>query len=549
MNVAQPVRSHVYAGRRYACGIIGPASELSRQRLLAFSPPVVTAGGTDPMVEVWLSGVRAPWSESTLVFSTGESTSDPWLEVANRERAGITTNNGITTIFSGALGFDSVYFRPIGRAVAFASEPAPLMQLGDITTNWDAWVDILTIGYPLGADTTSSEVQRLPGASSIVFDTAGWRIEHYRAYWEDIEAFSDPGPEDVADLLQSALSGVPQAGPAVTLSGGWDSRLLAATLMRGRNQPTLNAYTISTDDGFDQDLELVGPVAEKLGMRHHILSQPLSLAATEQSYRRRVFHESWFHTWLEPLATTFRADRRVVVDGLAGDVLFKNLFVTPGAVAEPEPSMRLGHVWAALTGAADLMNREIWTERMAELCLEGGRSRFETAVGRAADHQAGPTLSVLLTRTVRGIALSPNWLFGPECELCTPFTSRPIVEAGLAIPLASKNSGVFYRRLLQAAAPEVAVLPSTNDTPRPPRKDRVSLSARNLAMYGDFIMSSPDAVRLLPAALRGMISEPEAIAADSRRGWWLRVIKGASLLADWQLTWNHRLSDVGSAPW
>lgn len=549
MPASWPSPTHVYLGRRYACGIVGPASDLVRQSLLAFSPPVVAVGGLEPSVQVWLSDLPKPWSpESTLTFSTGESSSGPWVDVANRELAGIRTENWVTRIFAGALGFDSVYFRPVGNAIAFASEPTPLIELGDVSTDWEAWVDILTIGYPLGADTTCREVRRLPGATSIVVDSKGWRMERYRAYWEDVEP-SDPRPADVVALLESALGEYRQADPAVTISGGWDSRLLAGTLMRGGRQAPIDGYTISTDDGFDQDLELAGPVAAELRMRHHVLGQPSDLAVTEHSYRRRVFHESWFHTWLEPLAATLRDDRRFVVDGLAGDVIFKNLFVTSGAITETDPLQRQHHVWEALIAGANLANREIWTEQISEMASAGGRDRFERAVARVADHPAAPTLSVLLTRTVRGIALSPSWLFGPECTMATPFASRPIVEAGLAVPLASKDGGTYYRQLLQEAAPEVARLPSTNDTPRPARKDRVSLTARNLETYGSLISKSPDAVRLLPADLRDMILNPGAIAMDPRRGWWLRVLKGASLLSDWQSRWAHRLRDVGSAPW
>lgn len=108
---------------------------------------------------------------------------------------------------------------------------------------------------------------------------------------------------------------------------------------------------------------------------------------------------------------------------------------------------------------------------------------------------------------------------------------------------------MFYRGLFETAAPGVAGLPSTNDTPKPSPRDRKSLSAQNMAGYAEIITASFDAMRLLPDDLADLIADPDRLAVDPRRGAWVRILKGARVLSAWQRRWSHRVRDIGQAPW
>lgn len=545
MGSKRSANAHRYEGRPYACGVLGAVAPDTVQRLLDLSPPVRKVQAEHLRGELWTT-TGGRWNQrETYNLGSGQSEPHPWLQVANADHPGLAVTSEGIRLFSGATGLGALYFRQFGSGVAFSSEPDPLIDLGAVSTNWKAWIDILTLGHPQGASSTVEQVSRIEPASSVVLDDDVVRVQPYDPYWARVEQ-AEVSPPEVVDHLHAAMPRFTH--PSVTLSGGWDSRLLACLIRQHSSRP-FDAWTIAADDGFDQDLDLAGPVAESLGANHSTRQQPEHLEPIEASYRLRVFYETWFHTWLEPLASELRLLRRQVLDGLGGDVLFKNLFVSAACVREPDPNQQLELVWESLTVNSSTNDPNVWGSQFLE-AARSSRERFDESIRHhVIGHDVAPTLAVLMTRSVRGIAPSPMWLFGPECDVATPFVARPVVEAALRIPLEEKVDGRFYRLLLEAVAPEVAAFPSTNDTPKPPPRERRSLSPMNIAAYSRSIVGSPDAMRLLPQALAYLVREPHQLAVDPRRGSWLKVLKGASLLSEWQHRWQHRLTDIGQAPW
>lgn len=545
MGSQRSANAHRYEGRRYVCGVLGTVPTDTVQRLLDLSPRVKNVQAEHFRGQVWTT-TGGRWNRrETFNLGSGQSDPRPWQQVANADHPGLAVTSEGIRLFSGATGLGALYFRQFGSGIAFSSEPDPLIDLAAVSTNWKAWTDILTLGYPQGASSTVEQVSRLEPASSVVLDDDVLRVQPYDPYWARVEQ-AEVSPPEVVEHFHAAMPGFTH--PSVTLSGGWDSRLLACLIKQHTSRP-FDAWTIATDDGFEQDLALAGPVAEALSANHSTRQQPEDLEPTEASYRWRVFYETWFHTWLEPLASELRQRRQQVLDGLGGDVLFKNLLVSAACVKEPDPNRQMDLVWESLNANASTNNPNVWGTEFLE-AARSSRTRFDESIRtHIIGLDAAPTLAVLMTRSIRGIAPSPMWLFGPECDVATPFTARSVIEVALSVPLEAKIDGRFYRQLLGEVAPDVAALPSTNDTPKPPPRERVALSPKNMSAYARSIVRSSDAMRLLPPALASLVREPHRLAVDPRRSSWLKVLKGASLLSEWQHRWEHRLTDIGRAPW
>ncbi len=541
--------SHVFARRPFICGVLGIRDTAIDLQLLKLAPLVDELRLPNAACRIWISGKsrRSVRDNSSFLFETGRTTDRSWNEAANEGHTGVHFQGSSARIFASATGLATVYYRRVEEGVAFASSPVPLSDLGSLSTDWDAWIDILTLGYPIGGATPAKEVRLLEGGKSLLMDGRRVAVQPFRTFWTELPQQA-ASAKTILEAVESAVPRIWQERPVVTLSGGWDSRLLAAVTRRRSRRP-VDAHTTSTDNGYELDLELSPPVADRLGIRQHITSHPDDFRRPESSFRQRVFYETWMHTWLEPMASRLRDERRLVIDGLAGDVLIKNLFVTDDCLAESNPHQRMEHVWRALVRAARLQQEGMWSQPVAKWLSERGRERFLAATHQYADHPAGPTLAVLNTRTARGINFSPRWMFGPECEVLTPFTQRQVVESALSVPLEEKTGGGFYRTVLGLGAPKVAELPSTNDPIRKTKRPRKQISALNLSYHADLIRGSPDAIRLLPDEMKSTLDTPEGLAAVEGIGQRIRTMKGASLLAEWQKEWGHHLKDIGSAPW
>lgn len=531
------------------CGAMGVVEPKALDTLLSFGPAVHKMPISLPNCSLWLTNgphyeISPPF---TAVLDSGKVTSRDWLGIANEEQAGLSVDRHEARLFASALGFRSVYYRLLGRAVVFASTPYPLIELGDVSTDWEAWADILALGYPLGSSTQLREIRRLEAGSSLVFDGSGCRMETFKPHWWEIEERKSD-PREVVATVESAVPRLTLKKPAATLSGGWDSRLLGSILVR-RSLRKPDAFTIAKDDGSELDIELSPPVASALGMKQTLLSQPDDMTGQERSFRGRVFHETWMHTWLEPLADRLRKARRLVVDGIGGDVLIKALHVPYEVADARDAATRVLLVHGSLTKEARLADDDIWAPGIGKWLLDTTTERLMATTMPIFDHPALPSLTVLLNRTARGISLSPFWMFGPECSVLAPFLDQGVVRMTLAIPLEEKLGGDYYRRVLEASSGQLAALPSTNDVTGSGRLPRRQLSTENLAYHLTAISRSPDAVGLLPSELRALLEAPQELAVHPKLGRWHRLLKLASLISDWQVAHASRLRDVGTAPW
>jgi hypothetical protein len=148
------------------------------------------------------------------------------------------------------------------------------------------------------------------------------------------------------------------------------------------------------------------------------------------------------HTWLMPLAREMHGRREPVLDGLAGDVLLKSLFVDSEVVESANHSKLQRVLCARLSGGRINQPRNLTAEAAAWLA-DAIPEPFHKATAHLNGHPAAATLSVLLTRTVRAIAASPIWIFGPEVDVRLPFIHPAVVSASLQIPLGDKIGGTF----------------------------------------------------------------------------------------------------------
>ena len=152
-------------------------------------------------------------------------------------------------------------------------------------------------------------------------------------------------PAEVVDVLAQAVQ--PTRRTVITLSGGWDSRMLG--LLARRRRRRMQAWTTSTDDGGDRDVEYAAPVAAALGIRQQTLI-PGDRAWVEEhaSVRLRTGFQTVHHTWLMPLVRKLHGIGAPVLDGLAGDALFKTSFIPNSLFEETRPDRRMQLLWEGL---------------------------------------------------------------------------------------------------------------------------------------------------------------------------------------------------------
>lgn len=545
-----------FRSRPYVCGALGERDDALLGALVAAAPSALKTAVAGDRLALFASHRLRPWrsgGRKGLLWNPLADGPPPrgWREASeSRMSAGVETgDDGRVAVHTDALGMQDVYFRRIGGAVYFAGRLEPLLGLGGagLHIDWDAWASILAFTGPAGDATPFAEVRRLRAAEAWTWQEGILRLESFEPSWTGVEP--DPGftPADAVDAVAQAVD--PTRKTVIALSGGWDSRLLGALATRRRRR--MRAWTTSPDDGLDLDLEYAGPVAAALGVRRQVLIPGEDAWAEDHTaVRERTAFQTTLHTWMMPLARELHRDGSPVLDGLAGDVLFKALLVPSGIDDERDPGRRLRLIWEELEGNRLRGNALLRPEVLGSFTERSERALAAAAAG-VAGHHAAATLATLRTRTARSIAPAPLWLMGPEVALEFPFLHPEVLKAALRVPLEAKVGGGFYRRMLAAAHPASAGLPSTND-PLPEgvrwrRRSQARASALKAAT--DHIRSSEAAAALFTREAASRLLEPEALDPSRVKMAHVRVLHWGSLFAQWHDRYRAVLADgAGDLP-
>lgn len=535
----------------YVCGAIGPWEPSRLRRLLAASP-AASQIHSDPRATLWSSSPLPGWrteAASGWFWSPLADGVPPgsWASASEGRLAGGLALDGTAAILhTCALGVQDLYTSDVNGALYFATDIDPLLAVidGPLHSDWSAWASILAIGGPIGPETPFEEVRRMEAATGIRVDGGQRGVVSFEPSWLAVEP-TGCEPSDVVDAVRAH---VPSARgfqrTAVTLSGGWDSRLLAALAAKRSRRPLLG-WTTSTDDGYEHDVPLSRPVAAALGMKHRVFIQDADAYRTEcVPVFERLQHQTPMHTCFMPLARRIARRSEPLLDGLAGDTLLRGfdaeIHETTSVDAQREA------LWTSIAIGDGRLVETWFAPGVAARLKDASRESFAAATRAFDGHPSGPRLAYLATRTVRGVAQAPLRLFGPETDVRMPFLHPDVITIAQRVPLATIHNGAFYRRILDVAMGDgVGALPSSNDPDtysggaRLPRRQRHPLALSEMIAR---ITADDTVAGLLGKELQPALDDVNARDRICTFNGPRSTLQWASMLAHWRKKYAHRLS-------
>lgn len=388
-----------------------------------------------------------------------------------------------------------------------------------LRVDWDAWAHILSAGAPLGGRTTFAGIRRLrPWESAVVERAAGPggtdRVSLERGDWPwlrfgmDAEETAakdrvgqDPASyasdaereriEALGEALEAALGRLTaHHRPISFLSGGWDSRILAAYAKQVTGRAP-EAWTTSSDTGIVLEELVAAQAARILGSRHRIVAPRVDrFEADLRAFARSVDHQTSYHVWLVPLVDALAraeepdaeagsaqarsasaappdADPGIVLDGLGGGLMVGGDFTAGGSRAA-----RIAGLTKYLKGASQVLRPDVVAGLQER--TDAALDEFDAEWPSVADHPFEATFTAYLNRTLPGIGLAPYGLVAERNPVATPFLDHRVAAAALAIPADRHAAGRLYPLLLERLDPRLARLSTAQELvpwPRPhPRR-------------------------------------------------------------------------------
>lgn len=420
----------------------------------------------------------------------------------------LVRKHGVLHVIGEGLGACKIYTAKSARV--WSNSFLATCEIGGACTfDVQACYEYVINGSVFGCRTPALEVTALPAHTALVI---GEKVQT-RQLPDPVNSLADPQPGDldsIADRHVQQLDAVfaPIAETygdrlRLSFSGGFDSRLMLAMLMRHGARPTLFVY----GDSDDEDVKIAQLITQAEGLdlvaidKGHAAIDPDAIA----EYARRDLYA--FDGWkVEQSLFDFGVDRddriarhsdgQVALNGSLGEI-YRNFHYMPDRPASAEDLVSTFYSQydpAAFTARFD-------EARYRKLLATAMREAIgaETQTGRLQRHQIEALYPKFRGRFWTGRDAQINQRFG---TMFFPYLEAAAATHTAGIPIRYKDMGILQGRMIARVNPALAAYPSDYgfalSGPRP-------LKYRIKTMLGT---SRPPALRKLSFRLQHRAPEP-----------------------------------------
>jgi hypothetical protein len=383
----------------------------------------------------------------------------------------IDERNNTLSLITDHLGIGTLYYRTIGEAVLFSSNPRYLTT-SDTSPDLIAWRSLLQTSWILADRTLSKEIRRVPAGSNICFtadsvQTIPWFDFHRLP--EGTRPVGTTAVSDVEEVFRASMHrclqlGLPQI--ALPLSSGFDSRRILADLHRRKVDFLAITCKVLQKEHRDLDARFASTMANDFQFPHRVVeSDSLDEYLADDRIRRALTDgETYDHTWALRVMAALPRQSSLLFDGVGGDILgdpvgwkvHLGLEVTPES-AEKDLAAIIAH---ALPHTFDsLLSHEQWPE------TDDLRSELTNYLRTYLPRRNISEIAFLLLRQRRAIALWSQQLLPPGHVAVYPYFDLEYLQVLLDYASEEKHRTKFQRACLREYYGNFYKYPGNRDIP------------------------------------------------------------------------------------
>jgi hypothetical protein len=360
----------------------------------------------------------------------------------------------IVTDFFGA---QPLYMRRTPGEIAFAGTIGELADAGwPDPAGWGAFVGF---GNFIGHRTSVADVTRVPPATILEYEPDSDRLST-RTYWKWPEVqpqITEPDTGELLDLLAASIGAYREYGSAGTLllSGGYESRLLAALLVHSGTRPS--ALTLRNPyEHLEIDGRFAARVAQELDIRHDIRDPDPNFFSTEkyvEYVRLSDVGTTSVNLFIAQVCAELQAAGvQASWDGVCYGIAIKGK-------TEASLDAWLQKMLKPLAAPAWQAARRVFSPAFVDGMWSEMRHTLSEEVARCHEGPAGVTEFFIRNRartrtTPNALKVYANFLLP-----FMPGLTKAFYERAIPIPSAVKAPDLLYRRIFDRHFPRLARLP------------------------------------------------------------------------------------------
>lgn len=379
------------------------------------------------------------------------------------------------TIINDHLGLQPLYFTPnLTEGFAFASGVRALLAIPSLSRQLDhlAIAQFLTFDHVFDDHTLLKEVKALPGASILTFSDGNWRIERYwRPQYPEyypVRNQLDYSEELLSILQRVATRQMPGDKPGgILMSGGLDSRVVAALLRQQSNGEAIQTFTMGQPDCDDE--RFAREVSTQLGMPHHFyrLKGNYLPSHVNQGVRITDGLVNAFHMHTLPNLSDQAQKAEIIYKGFLGDALIGYGITDRLWSSYDDATLPLAHYAVYQDQGLLLFD----SDKLDHLMLPGtGEETYSSQVMETLAQAVRASQTTLpadqrnyidLCQRVPRMTLNGVELVRSQAHVRLPFADKELVEFMLTVPPGYRYKRKIMKDLFIQQFPELAKIPYT----------------------------------------------------------------------------------------
>jgi len=446
-NGAQPARNAVARSSLMLDGEIFNLHELAAQHGVAFER---VAGAAEICLALLEKRGHALLGELAGFFNI------LWYEAGARR----------LRIISDRFGFRPLFYCRRSQRFAFGTELKAVKAAIDGVVALDrvGIMQLLCLGSHIGTRTWLEEHRRIAPATVLTVDASGVHEEQYWKFRYDEAAPALDQPTYVTNFaklldrsVERQVSGSGRA--AVFLSGGYDSRALAAAI-RPHHLP-MPAFTFGRPDS--RDARIAPLLAARLGLEHHLLSN------TDDYLHAHCRAIAWRIEGTLPLHRTTSIQHHELLARHAQVFLLGFLaelsgsHTWPALMLAPSRTAAINTLFDRMTGARRALARRVLRPEVFDAGFDAMRSEF-ALMFEGIDNDAPMNIAdvwrtrFLYPRSTYQAAAIDRYRF----EARAPHIDNDLVDFQLRIPPWARLEQRVYKKVIAYSYPAIRDIPCTN---------------------------------------------------------------------------------------
>jgi asparagine synthetase B (glutamine-hydrolysing) len=382
-------------------------------------------------------------------------------------------NESSLTIINDRCGMRPMYYTIQDNRLVFGSEIKSIVadKTVERRIEWEFWKNHFAIGFQLGYLTPFKGILSMENATILTFrngkaiKTKYWDYDEIKVDHEhDEEFFIKEGAEVIKEGMIRQSKGMKNA--CVLLSGGYDSRCIAAVLARF-TKVKFTTFTSSSHPSGDKDVIYARQVSKKLGVENITISR--ENWHIEKDFSKTMEALDYMcndHTWLFTLVDQL-GGYSTNMDGIAGDITLRGSRLSESNVKYVHDNNRLARV---MFKDMILVYNKVGYDKIYNLFRDDmvPSIRFKAddirkELDTIPDCENKHTIFISNSRTKSAVSLMSANILARSVFSRSPFYDNEIIEFSLSIPPEMKLHNHIYKRILERLFSDIMEIPSTND--------------------------------------------------------------------------------------